>query len=127
MALIKFPRERIAGFLFVLNSLGLTLAGQPTAPPRDVQVVIETGCPVVKFDPRSALGAGVDGHWQGDEMRMFSPENVRRMLQAGLGPISVRLRTELAVESWHWNPRGQWSDPEHQQGYWTSDSQPRRD
>jgi hypothetical protein len=127
MVPIKPPRERIVCFLLVLNSLGLTLAGQPPAPPRDVQVTVETDRPMIKFDPRSALGAGVDGHAQGDEMRMFSPENVRRMLQAGLGPISVRLRTELAVEAWHWNPRGQWSDPAHQQGYWVSDPQPRRD
>jgi hypothetical protein len=121
MAPIQSRRARIASFLLFLNSLGLTLSGQSPAPPRDLQITIEAGHPLVKLDPRSALGAGVDGHWQGDEMRMFSPENVRRMLPAGLGPISVRLRTELAVEAWHWNPRGQWSDPKHQQGYWTSD------
>lgn len=92
--------------------------------PREVTLSIDTKHPTASFDPCKAFGAGIDGHEQGDCQRMLSPESVKQMLGAGLGPISVRLRTELAVEAWHWNPRGSWSDSNHHQGYWTSDAKP---
>jgi hypothetical protein len=52
---------------------------------------------------------------------MFTDKNIAEMRSAGLGPLTSRLRTELAGEVWHWNPRGRWTDPVHQCGYWTSD------
>jgi len=71
--------------------------------------------------PIEALGAGIDGHEKGECARMFTDKNIEQMLSAGLGLLTYRLRTELAGEVWHWNPRGTWSDPAHQCGYWTSD------
>ena len=89
------------------------------------QVEVDVGNRVMgSFDPGTAFGAGLDGHGEGDSAKMLSPESVPRMLDAGLGPVSVRLRTELAVEAWHWNPLGRWSDPGHSQGYWISDATP---
>lgn len=76
------------------------------------------------FDPSFTLGAGIDGHEKGEVARFLSPANVVLMLTAGLKPLSYRLRTELAGEVWHWNPKGTWSDSGHRQGYWISDATP---
>jgi len=109
-------------FILLLLSLGgvISAADQP----REVTLSIDTRHPTASFDPRRVFGAGIDGHEQGDCARMLSKESVKRMLGAGLGPISVRLRTELAVEAWHWNPKGTWSDPQQRQGYWLSEAKP---
>ena len=86
-----------------------------------VAAVVAADHPVNKCVPTQALGGGVDGHEKGECARMFTDKNIAEMLSAGLGPLTYRLRTELAGAVWHWNPRGTWSDGVHQCGYWLSD------
>lgn len=108
--------------LVALVCLGL-LSGHAAGKPVDVVVDLKDG-PVNIFIPNTALGAAVDGHSLGDSAAIFSPETLEVMRSTGLHSISYRLRTELAGEAWHWNPKGSWSDPEKQCGYWTSDDRP---
>jgi len=111
--------ERLLLFLFLLGGF-LRAAGTM---PREVRVELgshSTG----SFNPRHALGGGLDGYWEGETAGMYTPESVRWMKEAGLGSVSVRLRAELAVEAWHWNPKGSWSDPVRRQGYWISETRP---
>lgn len=63
-------------------------------------VTIDLASHLGQFRPDTALGAGVDGHGQGE------------------------IRQIYAVEAWHWNRYGTWSDPAHHQGYWTGSARP---
>ena len=90
--------------------------------PTTVTVHYTPGQALNRFAPSHAFGAAIDGHEKGELAQMLSPRNVRELLTAGLKPISYRLRTELAGEAWHWNPRGRWSEPKQQAGYWISHS-----
>jgi F5/8 type C domain-containing protein len=85
-------------------------------------VVIDSARPIATFSPSNALGAGVDGHGRGTLRAIYTPRNEAAMRSAGLPRLTYRLRTELGVEAWHWNPSGRWSDSAHSRGYWTSDS-----
>jgi hypothetical protein len=89
--------------------------------PFAVSAVVIADHPVNQCVPTKALGAGVDGHERDECARMFTDKNIAEMRSAGFGPLTYRLRTELAGEVWHWNPQGTWSDPVHQCGYWISD------
>jgi F5/8 type C domain-containing protein len=112
--------------IFAVVALCLTLLpmiaqGVDVPNPFAVSLTVLADRSANKLRPKEALGAGIDGHEQGECARMLSPKNIDEMLSAGLGPLTYRLRTELAGEVWHWNPRGSWSDAQNACGYWTSD------
>jgi hypothetical protein len=105
-----------------LVQLGSSKEAPANEKPFAVSAVVLADRPVNQCVPTQALGAGIDGHEQGECARMFTDKNIAEMRSAGFGPLTYRLRTELAGEVWHWNLRGTWSDPTHQCGYWISDS-----
>lgn len=100
----------------------LAATGPVPPPPAEVVVNIDRTQTVGQFDGTDDLGAGIDGLEKGEIDIVWTPENVNLMKSAGFGPLSFRLRTELGVKAWHWNPEGTWSEPGDRQGYWVSDS-----
>ena len=87
---------------------------------QSVTISVATENPLNRFIPSQTFGAGIDGHEYGDTKKIFTKKNIAAMKSVGFGPLSYRLRTELGIETWHWNNEGQWSDPVHQRGYWVS-------
>jgi len=106
-----------AWIIFAAAARPVPAAGAPAVPAR---VTILADSIVNRFDPHRAWGAALDGKSAGMIERIYTRDNVAAMNAVGFGPITFRLRTELGIEAWHWNPRGRFSDAAHSQGYWTS-------
>src|SRR5258705_13914916 len=85
-------------------------------------VHFKPGRPLHRFIPSHALGAGIDGDNGGNQDRKLTPTNIQAILSAGLKSLDYRPRTELAIDAWHWNPQGTWSNAIRKQGIWTSDN-----
>ncbi|AYD46960.1 discoidin domain-containing protein [Arachidicoccus soli] len=90
--------------------------------PAEVIIDYGEGKPANSFIPNQSLGFGIDGHEKGDNATMLSAANIIAVQTIGLHNLSYRLRTELGMEAWHWNPEGHWSDEKDHQGYWVSDT-----
>lgn len=84
-------------------------------------VTVDTTRVVRRVGPAPVLGGAIDAHDTGLVDALWNPAALRAMRGVGLTQLTYRLRTELSVAAWHWNPRGRWSDAAHAQGYWTSD------
>src|SRR6266850_2370952 len=113
---------RTAALMSAALQVGFATQTHGGEKPLKVSAIVSADHPVNRLIPTEALGAGIDGHEKGECAQMFTDKNITEMLSAGLGPLTYRLRTELGGEVWHWNPRGTWSDPVQNCGYWTSDN-----
>jgi hypothetical protein len=88
-----------------------------------IQVDITPGHATNRFVPNQTLGAGVDRIPVEAINKDLEPASLERVFAAGWQPVSYRQNTELAVEAWHWNPNGTWSDPSGK-GYFTGSAIP---
>ena len=81
-------------------------------------VRVDTSHAVNTLVPNQDLGAGIDRMPSAAVEKYFSQAPSEAVLSAGWQPVTYRQNTELAVEAWHWNPQGTWSDPAGK-GYFT--------
>lgn len=109
-------------FLLTLSLLNSILVFSQKPNEATIKILYSPGQPVNTFIPSETFGAAFDGHEKGETDKILLPENIKAMRSSGYGPLTYRLRTELANEGWHWNPEGKWSDAKNKQGYWTSSS-----
>ncbi len=90
----------------------------PTLHAQTVTVDIAPKSATNHFVPETTLGAGIDRLSTEAVDKAFTKENLARVAPSGWQSITYRQNTELAVEAWHWNPEGTWSDPKGR-GYFT--------
>src|SRR5579864_3313792 len=86
-------------------------------------VEIDTTHATNHFVPKETLGAGVDRiAVEAIDKDLLQP-TLERTLASGWQPVTYRQNTELAIEAWHWNPQGTWSDPKGK-GYFSGSAAP---
>jgi hypothetical protein len=118
---MNVQRKAVTTFFLVAFSVPHAVPAQAGRPaPAPIVVTVQADQRLATFRPERDWGAALDGHDLSETSTVFTPSNIAAMKTAGLGPITYRLRTELGIETWHWNPEGRWSDPAHNQGYWVS-------
>jgi F5/8 type C domain len=89
-------------------------------------ITVDVSHPTNHFVPSETLGAGVDRIPAAAIDQDLLPDSLQATLSSGWQTVSYRQNTELAVEAWHWNPIGTWSDKSVPagKGYFTGASVP---
>ncbi|GHH26140.1 hypothetical protein GCM10008023_40320 [Sphingomonas glacialis] len=103
-------------------SIAPPIAAAPHAARNRITVEGANAQPLAVFDADEALGASIDGGAKDEAAAVFRNVNLAAMRKSRFPRLAYRLRTELANEAWHWSSEGQWSDPAHNEGYWTGDA-----
>jgi F5/8 type C domain/Glycosyl hydrolases family 39 len=73
-------------------------------------VRVDTSNPVNTINPRQSVGAGVDRIPTAAIDHDLTKEALAPVLESGWQPVTYRQNTDLAIEAWHWNAAGTWSD-----------------
>jgi len=86
-------------------------------------VEVDTTHATNHFVPKETLGAGVDRiSVEAIDKDLLQP-TLGQTQESGWQPVTYRQNTELAIEAWHWNPQGTWSDPAGK-GYFVGSANP---
>jgi hypothetical protein len=86
-------------------------------------IEVDISRPSNHFVPKETLGAGVDRIAVDAIDKDLLQPTLEKTLASGWQPVTYRQNTELAVEAWHWNPQGTWSDASGK-GYFTGSATP---
>jgi hypothetical protein len=89
-------------------------------------ITVDISHPTNHFIPRETLGAGVDRIAVDAIDKDLQQPTLEKTLASGWQPVTYRQNTELAVEAWHWNPQGTWSEGSDAsgKGYFTGSATP---
>jgi len=112
---IQHSKSSVASLLAVMWVLSSAAFAQT--------IRIDTSHAVNSLVPTQALGAGIDRMPAAAVNKFFNQPPLDAILAAGWQTVTYRQNTELAVEAWHWNPKGTWSDPAGK-GYFTGSANP---
>jgi hypothetical protein len=94
--------KKLAAVLAGILTFALSAAGQT--------ISIDVSHPTNHFVPKETLGAGVDRIAVDAIDKDLLQPTLEKTQASGWQPVTFRQNTELAVEAWHWNPQGTWSD-----------------
>ena len=86
-------------------------------------ITIDITHPTNHFVPKETLGAGVDRIAVEAIDKDLQQPTLEKTMASGWQPVTYRQNTELAIEAWHWNPQGTWSNASGK-GYFTGSATP---